>query len=119
VEEFAVLLPDCGLDDAMQIAERLRTAQPEVTCSLGVADWDGREDATELVARADRALYAAKAAGRNRSFAAPGATAASAARAPDELSPEAGPPPGTRCPPRLAVVAGWRWAPRTEERTWR
>jgi diguanylate cyclase (GGDEF)-like protein len=81
-EEFAVLLPDCGLDNAMQIAERLRTAQPEVTCSLGVADWDGREDATELVARADRALYAAKAAGRNRSFAAPGATAASAARAP-------------------------------------
>jgi diguanylate cyclase (GGDEF)-like protein len=75
-EEFAVLLPDCGLENAMQIAEHLRIARPEVTCSLGVADWDGREDATELVARADRALYAAKAAGRNRSFAAPGATAA-------------------------------------------
>jgi CHASE1-domain containing sensor protein len=81
-EEFAVLLPDCGLDNAMQIAERLRIAQPEVTCSLGVADWDGREDATELVARADRALYAAKAAGRNRSFAAPGATTAPVAPAP-------------------------------------
>jgi len=81
-EEFAVLLPDCGLDNAMQIAEHLRIAPPEVTCSLGVADWDGCEDATELVARADRALYAAKAAGRNRSFAAPGATAAPAAPAP-------------------------------------
>jgi diguanylate cyclase (GGDEF)-like protein len=65
-EEFAVLLPDCRLDAAMETAERLRTAQPEVTCSLGVAAWDGREDAARLVARADRALYAAKAAGRNR-----------------------------------------------------
>jgi diguanylate cyclase (GGDEF)-like protein len=78
-EEFAVLLPDCDLPNAMEIAERLRTAQPEITCSLGVAAWDGREAVTELVARADRALYAAKAAGRDRSYAAPGATAASAA----------------------------------------
>jgi diguanylate cyclase (GGDEF)-like protein len=70
-EEFAVLLPDCGLDAAMEIADRLRGAAAEVTCSLGVACWDGREDAAQLVARADRALYAAKAAGRNRSYAAP------------------------------------------------
>jgi len=68
-EEFAVLLPDCGLEAAMEIAERLRTAQPEVTCSLGVAAWDGREGDGELLARADRALYAAKAAGRDRSLA--------------------------------------------------
>jgi diguanylate cyclase (GGDEF)-like protein len=81
-DEFAVLLPDCGLPNAMEIAERLRTAQPEITCSLGVAAWDGREDVSELVARADRALYAAKAAGRDRARAAPGATAASAAQAP-------------------------------------
>ena len=72
-EEFAVLLPDCGLDNAMEIAERLRTAQPEGTCSLGVAAWDGHEDAARLVARADRALYAAKAGGRNRRLAAPAA----------------------------------------------
>jgi diguanylate cyclase len=65
-EEFAILLPDCELEDAMEIAERLRTAQPEGTCSLGVARWDGREDVTALVARADRALYAAKDAGRDR-----------------------------------------------------
>jgi len=65
-EEFAILLPDCGLDDAMEIAERLRTAQPEGTCSVGVARWDGHEDVTALVARADRALYAAKEGGRNR-----------------------------------------------------
>jgi diguanylate cyclase (GGDEF)-like protein len=70
-EEFAVLLPDCGLADAMEIGERLRTAQPEVTCSLGVAAWEHGEDAAQLVARADRALYAAKAAGRDRCHAAP------------------------------------------------
>jgi diguanylate cyclase (GGDEF)-like protein len=81
-EEFAVLLPDSDLADAMEVAERLRTAQPEVTCSLGVAAWDGREDVTELVARADRALYAAKAAGRDRSYAAPGTTAAPAEQVP-------------------------------------
>jgi diguanylate cyclase (GGDEF)-like protein len=82
-EEFAVLLPDCGLDSAMEIAERLRTAQPEGTCSIGVAGWDGREAATRLVARADQALYAAKEGGRNRSRAAPAADAAApAARAP-------------------------------------
>jgi diguanylate cyclase (GGDEF)-like protein len=65
-EEFAVLLPDCQLGDALEIAERLRTAQPEGTCSLGVAQWDGREDVAALVARADRALHAAKDAGRDR-----------------------------------------------------
>ena len=70
-EEFAILLPDCALGDAMEIAERLRTAQPEVTCSIGVADWDGREDIGRLVARADRALYAAKAGGRDRCVADP------------------------------------------------
>ena len=70
-EEFAVLLPDCELDSAMEIAERLRTAPSECTCSIGVAAWDGREAATELVDRADRALYAAKEAGRDRSWAEP------------------------------------------------
>src|SRR5918994_671469 len=78
-EEFAVLLPDCALGNAMEIAERLRTAQPEVTCSIGVADWDGREDSGRLVARADRALYAAKAGGRDRCVAEPGRAGAAVA----------------------------------------
>jgi diguanylate cyclase (GGDEF)-like protein len=81
-EEFAVLLPDCGLDSAMEIAERLRTAQPEGTCSIGVAAWGGREATTQLVDRADRALYAAKEGGRDRSCAAPAAAAESAAWTP-------------------------------------
>jgi len=77
-EEFAVLLPDCGLDDAMAIAERLRTAQPEGTCSIGVAEWVSNESVDELVRRADQALYAAKAGGRNRCCASPSARTAGA-----------------------------------------
>jgi diguanylate cyclase (GGDEF)-like protein len=68
-EEFSLLLPDCNLDNGMEIAERLRPAQPEGTCSIGVAAWDGRESADELIGRADRALYAAKAGGRDRCLA--------------------------------------------------
>ena len=54
------------LDDAVQIVEWLRVATPLVTCSVGLASWDFSEAAPELVERADRALYLAKAEGRNR-----------------------------------------------------
>ena len=54
------------MDDAAQIVERLRVATPLVTCSVGLASWDFSEAAPELVERADRALYLAKAGGRNR-----------------------------------------------------
>jgi PleD family two-component response regulator len=37
-----------------------------LTCSAGIAWWDGRESATEPISRADRALYRAKASGRDR-----------------------------------------------------
>jgi diguanylate cyclase (GGDEF)-like protein len=66
-EEFAVLLAGCEEDRAMEIAERLRQAtSDEQPVSIGVARWDGREGADGLVNRADRALYEAKRAGRNR-----------------------------------------------------
>jgi diguanylate cyclase (GGDEF)-like protein len=66
-EEFVVLLPDAGEAEARQIIERALAATPHgQTFSAGVAVWNGSETADELVARADTALYVAKAAGRNR-----------------------------------------------------
>jgi diguanylate cyclase (GGDEF)-like protein len=72
-EEFVVLLPGAGIDDAMEIAERLRgaveDARPEglaVTLSVGVGVAAGSElDFDRLYERADAALYRAKQAGRN------------------------------------------------------
>ncbi len=65
-EEFVLPLPACALDDAVRIVERLRAVTPLVTCSAGLACWNFQEAASDLVARADQALYAAKAHGRNR-----------------------------------------------------
>jgi diguanylate cyclase (GGDEF)-like protein len=66
-EEFAVLLPGCDEFCAAIVIERLRAAMPAgQTCSAGIAGWDGSEDAADLVARADEALYAAKQSGRDR-----------------------------------------------------
>ena len=66
-EEFAVLLAGCEQDRAIEIAERLRQAtSDEQHVSIGVARWDGSEGPDGLVDRADRALYQAKRAGRNR-----------------------------------------------------
>ena len=66
-EEFTVLLPAAGTEQAVEILERLRAVTPQgQTFSAGLASWDGQEVSDELVARADRALYAAKAAGRDR-----------------------------------------------------
>nr|WP_246316185.1 GGDEF domain-containing protein [Kineococcus aurantiacus] len=70
-EEFAVLLPRTGPAEARAVAERLRAAvaagtRPRVTCSVGVATGDADAAAADVLAAADRALYAAKAGGRDR-----------------------------------------------------
>jgi diguanylate cyclase (GGDEF)-like protein/PAS domain S-box-containing protein len=66
-EEFLVVLPDCGIADATEIVDRLREATPfGQTCSAGLALWRAGETVDDLIARADRALYEAKAAGRDR-----------------------------------------------------
>jgi diguanylate cyclase (GGDEF)-like protein len=66
-EEFAVAFPGCEREDAQQLVERLRDVMPaEQSCSAGLACWDGRESAEELLGRADKALYDAKLSGRDR-----------------------------------------------------
>jgi diguanylate cyclase (GGDEF)-like protein len=66
-EEFSIVLPDCTLEDAVQLVERLRMVTPGgETCSAGVAEWNGDEPPETLVRRADAALYEAKRIGRDR-----------------------------------------------------
>jgi diguanylate cyclase (GGDEF)-like protein len=65
-EEFALAMPATDLDGAELMLHRLRRALPEgQSCSAGVCRWGGEESAEKLTARADTALYAAKAAGRD------------------------------------------------------
>lgn len=80
-EEFVAILPEAALEGAALIAERMRAAVEElkfphrysriadhVTVSLGVASFvPARESSPDmLITAADKALYAAKEAGRNR-----------------------------------------------------
>jgi diguanylate cyclase (GGDEF)-like protein len=70
-EEFALLLPDTSAEAGQMIGHRLLAAAPEgITTSCGLALWRG-EDGQLLYRRADEALYAAKAAGRNQLAVAP------------------------------------------------
>jgi diguanylate cyclase (GGDEF)-like protein len=74
-EEFAILLPETALDNAVLVADRLRlkvaankaVRNLSVAISLGVAGYYGREETPEaFVKRVDDALYRAKETGRNR-----------------------------------------------------
>lgn len=75
-EEILVILPGASREDAVAISERLREAvrrrRPagvQVTVSIGVAVTGSvAVDSEDLIARADLALYAAKAGGRDRVF---------------------------------------------------
>ena len=79
-EEFAILLPDTGTQQALDIAERIRRAVAEqrfevetssepirATISIGVAVYpDDGADPNEIIHQADLAVYRAKLQGRNR-----------------------------------------------------
>lgn len=75
-EEFAVILPETSIDGARWSSERIRKAVEAesvpvgktdlaVTLSIGAAEVLSGEDVSELIERADAALYASKRAGRN------------------------------------------------------
>src|SRR4051812_12539598 len=64
--EFALILPSCGLGEAVEVLDRVRAATPRgQTASAGVARWNGEEPAELLMLRAQDALAAAKSSGRN------------------------------------------------------
>lgn len=72
-EEFAVLLPGTDIEQGRVTAEKLRVHVANtpldglpITASFGVAETDGNESPDEFFRRADQAMYAAKAKGRNR-----------------------------------------------------
>ncbi len=70
-EGFGILLPRCGLGEACDVLDRLRSATPrEQTASAGVARWDGSEPEELLLLRCRDALAAAKATGRDTTVAA-------------------------------------------------
>lgn len=87
-EEFVVILPEAGASEALIVAERLRHRVAQhpfllspsgecslITVSIGVTTYSSRIlEANRLVAEADQAMYAAKAAGRNRVHLSPAAT---------------------------------------------
>jgi len=77
-EEFTVILPETGAEEARKVAQRIRsTLEAEVfhpssgrsvskTISIGVTEYSPKESITVFVRRADQAMYVSKQNGRNR-----------------------------------------------------
>jgi two-component system, cell cycle response regulator len=81
-EEFLIVLPDTDAEAVERVTDKLRCEVGRasiahdghalaVTVSIGMATWCDDELPEELLRRADHALYAAKAAGRDRALSAP------------------------------------------------
>ncbi len=70
-DEFVIVMPETGMRNAQNLAERLRTRlseqfKGEITASIGIAQADGCVTAEELVDLADKAMYQSKSRGGNR-----------------------------------------------------
>jgi diguanylate cyclase (GGDEF)-like protein len=63
-DEFAVLLRDCDAHGAEEGVRRLVESAPHYPCTAGIACWDHREGPSDIVSRADTALYRGKSSGR-------------------------------------------------------
>lgn len=75
-DEFAVILPNTSLTDAIVVAERMvdtvahspitwREKQIELSISVGLGQYDADTNPDDITSRSDQALYAAKQAGKN------------------------------------------------------
>jgi len=72
-DEFCVILPEATLDQAVHVAERIRSTFAErsfdnVTLSLGATEYREGQSASDFVQNADQLMYEAKRAGGNRVF---------------------------------------------------
>src|SRR5262245_55663554 len=112
-DEFAIILPQTGLEGAIMVAERMRAAiaeqqfknvsRGEITCSFGLACFP--EDATdvhELVSAADQQLFQAKRSGKNRLRAKSYTESSTAKPATTELS--AAPLPAPAAPATIELL---------------
>ncbi len=76
-EEFTVILPETGGDEAGTVAQRIRAAleaerfspvngkKVKITISIGVTEYQLKEELSTFIQRADRAMYRSKQKGRN------------------------------------------------------
>ena len=76
-EEFTVILPETGGDEAGLVAQRIRAAleterfspingkEAKITISIGVTEYQTKEELSTFIQRADRAMYRSKQKGRN------------------------------------------------------
>ena len=65
-DEFSLVIPGTTGDAALALVRRVCGLHPDLALSCGVASHRPGETASQLMRRADRALYDAKAAGRGR-----------------------------------------------------
>ena len=79
-EEFTIILPETGGDEANTVAQRIRTEvekekfissqgkEGSITISIGVAEYQAKESSMTFIMRSDKAMYKAKTEGRNQVF---------------------------------------------------